>query len=51
MNKRVALIAFVCCSVFATLIACSSSKNATVNSDGVAVNSEKTIALLVIYCN
>ena len=33
MNKRVALITFVCCSVFATLIACSSSKNATVNSE------------------
>ena len=48
MNKRVALIAFVCCSVFATLIACSSSKNATVNSDGVAVNSEKTSSEILV---
>ena len=48
MNKRVALIAFVCCSVFATLIACSFSKNATVNSDGVAVNSEKTSSEILV---
>ncbi|SHK19087.1 FISUMP domain-containing protein [Fibrobacter sp. UWB12] len=40
MSKRVALIAFVFCSVFATLVACSSSKNATVVSDDAAAKSE-----------
>ena len=48
MNERNALLSIVFCSVFATLIACSSSKNATVNSDGVAVNSEKTSSEILV---
>lgn len=40
MNKCIALISFACCYFLAMLVACSSSKNATLESDGVAKKSD-----------